>query len=168
MKQRKVKKELVLETYKDYVRHYGVKEGARRWRRKESTTSVVSKPVAPSSKVEEVRVEEYPLEKAKGDVRYRADKIRETILTQGWKLYIRPRIDACIDLYKSVYDDVPSYEELKVNQAVRKELRAILQDIDGWIVADLELKKEAKKNADDGRRKKSIKSDDTAVWQSER
>lgn len=172
MKQKKVKKELVLTTYKDYVRHYGVKLGAKKWKARLVKPIKITDPtdgaVHQTAVIEEVRVEEIPVEKAKGNIRYRADKIRETLLTTGWIEYIKPRIQACIDLYKSVYDDVPSYEELKVNQAVRKELKAILQDIDGWIIADLELKKEEEKNAADGRRKKSVKGDDSPVWQSER
>jgi len=178
MKQKKVKKELVLTTYKDYVRHYGVKLGAKKWKEhkekeKAKVTTLTPKIIKTvdklmAQKIEEVRVEEIPIEKAKGNIRYRADKVKETLLTIGWKEYIRPRIQACIELYKSIYDDVPSYEELKVNQAVRKELKAILQDIDGWIIADIELKKEEEKDATDNRGKKGAKSDDSPVWQSER
>jgi len=171
MKQKKVQKELVLTTYKDYVRHYGVKLGAKKWKEKKVKPIKITDPLDAKTItgiVEEVRVEEIPVEKARGEVRYRADKVRETLLTIGWKEYIKPRIQACIELYKSIYDDVPSYEELKVNQAVRKELKAILQDIDGWISAEKELEREEEQNAIDAKRKKGIESDDTTIWQSER
>jgi len=155
MKQRKVKKELVATTYKDYVRHYGVKEGAKRWKRKESPALVVSKPKKgapsvpePTEEVKDRPIEEIPLEKAEGDVEHRGREIRKMMRTAGWHRYVEPQMKFIIKQYKDVYDDVQDIVELKVNQKIRKILQAIL-DYPKDCLEDAEIVKKERKERED-------------------
>jgi len=155
MKQKKVKKELVLTTYKDYVRHYGVKEGAKRWKRKESPALEVSKPkkVAPSvpeptEEVKEVEVEKIPLEKARDDVEYRGREISKMLRTKGWYKFLKPEIELIIKQYKDQYDGVRNIVDLRVNQKIREILQAIL-DYPKDCLEDAEvIRKERKEKQD--------------------
>ena len=106
--------------------------------------SVVT-PSVEGIKIEEIPIEQIPEKDAKDDIKYRSDKIKETVFTRGWQEYILPRIKACIEIYEVTYDDVDSLEELKVNQVVRKELKAILADIERWVKERKELLEEEEK-----------------------
>jgi len=97
------------------------------------------------TEIEEKPIEQISEKDARDDIKYRSDKVRQTVSTKGWQEYILPRIKACIELYEATYDDVPTFEEMKVNQAVRKELRAILEDIDRWVTERKELQEEEEK-----------------------
>lgn len=132
MKQKKVKKELVLATYPDYVKHFGIKLGAKKWKERKKLTplkKVILK--GPTAEVKEVRVEEIPVEKmpekdAKEELKYRGDKMMGLLQSAGWRRFLKPEIENIIVTYKEQYDKVNSIEELKVNQKIREILLAVL------------------------------------------
>lgn len=138
------------------VKQYGVK-GAKKYmeevdkkialKRLEDKTDPIVTIEEVLIKAEEKPIEQIPEKDARDDIKHRSDKVRQTALTEGWREYIRPRIEACIELYKNVYDDVQSFDEMRVNQAVRKELTAILADIDRWVNERKELMEEEKEDA---------------------
>jgi len=139
MKQKKVKKELVLTTYWDYLRHYGREEGRKKWREhkkkeKAKVTTLTPNIIKTADKliakvVEEVKdapIEQTPLEKAEGDIEYRGREIHKMLRTKGWYRYLKPEIELIIKQYKDQYDGVRNIVDLRVNQKIREILQAIL------------------------------------------
>lgn len=152
----KTKKELVLTTYKDYVRHYGVRLGAKKWKDEKATTltpeiiKTADKLVVQKieEEVKEVPIEQIPQEKAEGDIEYREKEIRKMLRTKGWYRYLKPEIELIIKQYEDQYDNVNDIVELKVNQKIRKILQAIL-DYPKDCLEDAEvLKKERQEEQD--------------------
>lgn len=132
MKQKKVKLDLETAGYRDYVRHFGVKLGAKKWKESKKLTPlkkvILEGPVeeVKDKPIEEIPVEKIPVKDAKEELKSRGDAMTGLILSAGWKKHLKPEIESIIEMYKRQYDGVHNIVELKVNQKIREILGAIL------------------------------------------
>lgn len=137
---KKVKLNLTTATYKDYVRHFGVKEGARRWKRKESPASVVSKPKKVTPQIEDLEPiqkavlggENQDIRKTESDILECGTSIVELISKPAWNRWLKPQIqkDMVDFVMKATMTSGETRDEAMGGYKYSKKL---LKTIDKWI-----------------------------------
>lgn len=153
MKQRKVKKELVLTTYWDYLKHFGREKGRKKWKeykaefKETKATTLTPKIIETADKLMVKKLEEglEPIQEAvlggtqrldirkdRGDIMSCGATIVEFIGTPAWNKYIKPQIQKdAVDFVRKAL--MLSGEESHKATGGYNYAQKILRTINKWV-----------------------------------